>query len=380
LSYAVTGSVTNPANAADFAGNALPSGVVTFAAGETTKTLSIGVAGDATVEPDNGFIVTLANPSAGLTLGAATANGTILNDDLRPHDDAYVILQGKSLTALAAVGVLSNDETTPPVTATLQANATHGQLQLGADGAVTYTPTGSFAGIDTFSYHASSANGAAGDGEATVYIVPVQQAGTSTTLNLLALTAEQQIASTYAAFFGRAADSGGFGFWVGQFVQNLPTQGAAALFSNIASSFGISDEAKALYPFLVSPFTATDGQISAFLDSVYNNLFNRSSDAGGLGYWTDQIKQTLQAGQFVGSVLINIMSGAQDTVAGQDITTLMGKVAVSIAYVHEQQEHGTVWGAGDTAAATALLDAVTDAPQAILTGIRNAETLIANHA
>ena len=48
---------------------------------------------------------------------------------------------------------------------------------------------------------------------------------------------------------------------------------------------------------------------------------------------------------------------------------------------HEQQEHGTVWaGASDIAAATALLDAVTDAPQTILTGIRNAETLIENHA
>ena len=380
VSYAVTGSVTNPANAADFVGNVLPSGVVSFAAGETTKTLSINVLGDVTVEPDNGFIVTLANPSAGLTLGAASANGTILNDDLRPHDDAYVILQGKSLTAAAAVGVLSNDETTPPVTASLQSNVTHGQLQLAANGGVSYTPTGSFAGIDSFSYHASGANGAGGDGQATVYIVPVQQAGGSTTLNLLALTAEQQIASTYAAFFGRAADAGGHGFWVGQFVQNLPTQGAAALFSNIASSFGISEEAKALYPFLANPFNATDGQISAFLDSVYNNLFNRSSDAGGLAYWTGEIKATLQAGQFVGSVLINIMSGAQDTAAGKDITTLMGKVAVSLEYVHEQQAHNTVWaGASDVAAATALLDAVTDAPQAILTGIRNAETLIANH-
>jgi hypothetical protein len=313
-------------------------------------------------------------------LGTAAATGIIQDDDSIPthaYDDAYVVLQGQVLHVTAPSGVLANDSGGAPVSATLLTGTGHGTVSLASNGGFDFTAAAGFTGVDSFTYRASASAGT-DDSQATVYIVPVQ-GGASPTLNLLALTAEQQIASTYAAFFGRAADSGGFGFWVGQFVQNLPTQGAAALFANIASSFGISAEAKALYPFLVDPFTATDGQISAFLDSVYDNLFNRSSDAGGLGYWTDQIKQTLAAGQFVGSVLVNIMSGAQDTAAGKDITTLMGKVAVSIAYVHEQQEHGTVWGAGDTAAATELLDAVTDAPQAILTGIRNAETLIANH-
>ncbi|MFO1086032.1 MAG: VWD domain-containing protein [Reyranellaceae bacterium] len=380
VAYAVTGSVTNPANAADFAGNAMPSGILSFAIGEANKTLTINVAGDATVESDNGFIVALSNPSAGLALGSSTANGTILNDDLKPHDDAYVILQGKSLTAGAAIGVLSNDETTPPVTAALVSNVTHGQLQLAADGSVSYTPTGNFAGIDSFSYHAAGANGAGGDGQTLVYVVPVQ-VGATTTLNLLALNAEQQIASTYAAFFGRAGDALGFQFWVDQFNAGLATQGPALLFANIASSFGISAEAKSLYPFLNNPFGATDGQISTFLDSVYNNLFNRPSDSLGLAYWTGQIKQTLQAGKFVGSVLIDIMSGAQDSAAGNDITTLMAKVAVGLAYVHEQQEHNTIWaGPSDVAAATALLDVVTDTASTILTGIKNAETLIANHA
>ncbi|MGD9880672.1 MAG: VWD domain-containing protein [Reyranella sp.] len=379
VSWSIVGSGPDGADPADFGPGALDGGTVTFAAGETSKTVSIAVVGDVEVEADEPFTISLKDPSAGLAIQAGSADGTILNDDLNPHDDAYVILQGGSLTAAASVGVLSNDETTPPVTATLQANAAHGQLQLAADGGVTYTPTGNFAGIDSFGYLAAGANGAAGDGQVLVYVVPVQ-VGVSTTLNLLALNAEQQIASTYAAFFGRAADAGGFEFWVDQFIQNLPTQGAASLFANIASSFGISDEARALYPFLADPFRASDSEISAFIDSVYNNLFNRSSDAAGLAYWTGQIQQTLAAGQFVGSVLINIMSGAQDTAVGKDITTLMGKVVVGLAYVHEQQEHGTVWaGASDVAAATALLDAVTDAPQAILTGVRNAETLIADH-
>ena len=155
----------------------------------------------------------------------------------------------------------------------------------------------------------------------------------------------------------------------------------AKLFANIASSFGISGEAKALYPFLVNPFGASDGQISTFLGTVYDNLFNRPTDTAGLAYWTGQVKATLAAGQFVGSVLINIMSGAQDTAAGKDITTLMGKVAVSLAYVHAQQDHHTVLaGASDVAAATGLLHDVTSDPQTVLVGIRNAELIIAEHA
>ncbi len=377
VTWSVVGEGANPANAMDFAGGILPGGIVTFEPGETTKTLTVNVAGDTAAEPTEKFALTLSNASTGLAIGTGTASATIQDDDspVATHDDAFIVLQGKSLAASASV--LSNDD--GATAATLLVGAAHGTVQLAADGSLAYAPAAGFAGIDSFTYHATNGN-SAGDGHALLYVVPVQ-VGAATTLNLLALTADQQIASTYAAFFGRAADAAGFEFWVGQFVQNLPTQGPAALFANIASSFGISGEAKALYPFLVSPFGASDSQISAFIDSVYNNLFNRSSDAGGLAYWTGQIKQTLAANQFVGSVLINIMSGAQDSAAGKDITTLMGKVAVSLEYVHEQQAHHTKWaGASGVAAATALLDAVAAEPQTVLTGIRNAELLIAGHA
>jgi len=66
--------------------------------------------------------------------------------------------------------------------------------------------------------------------------------------------------------------------------------------------------------------------------------------------------------------------------ATKDITTLMDKVAVSLAYVHQQELHGTVWsGASDNAAATTLLQGVTADPQSLLVGIKSAEDLIAHH-
>src|SRR5262249_49255643 len=79
VNYAVTGNGPNPANASDF-GGMLPSGMVTFAAGDISKTITINVSGDTIVESDEGFTVTLSNPSAPATITTSAANGTILND------------------------------------------------------------------------------------------------------------------------------------------------------------------------------------------------------------------------------------------------------------------------------------------------------------
>ncbi|MDO6603587.1 Calx-beta domain-containing protein, partial [Arenibacter palladensis] len=78
--YTVTGSGANPATAADF-GGAFPTGTATFAIGSSTATIIINVSGDTAVEPTETFTVTLSAPSAGYTIGTATATGTINNDD-----------------------------------------------------------------------------------------------------------------------------------------------------------------------------------------------------------------------------------------------------------------------------------------------------------
>lgn len=79
VDYAVTGSGANPANAADFGGS-LPSGTVNFAAGETSQTVTINISGDAVVENDETFTVTLSNPT-GTTIAVAAAEGIIQDDD-----------------------------------------------------------------------------------------------------------------------------------------------------------------------------------------------------------------------------------------------------------------------------------------------------------
>ena len=72
------------ANAADFVGGVLPSGTVSLAAGETSKTLTVAVQGDLQEEADESFSLTLSDPTGGASIGAGTASGEILNDDLEP--------------------------------------------------------------------------------------------------------------------------------------------------------------------------------------------------------------------------------------------------------------------------------------------------------
>lgn len=57
------------------------SGTVTFADGATQAEITVEVAGDQKIEGDETFTVELVNPQGGVTLAAASATGTILDDD-----------------------------------------------------------------------------------------------------------------------------------------------------------------------------------------------------------------------------------------------------------------------------------------------------------
>ncbi|HEV7609807.1 MAG TPA: Calx-beta domain-containing protein [Steroidobacteraceae bacterium] len=62
---------------------AAANGTLTFAAGQTTKTVAVSVNGDATVEPNETFVVNL-SAAAGATIADAQGQGTIVNDDIAP--------------------------------------------------------------------------------------------------------------------------------------------------------------------------------------------------------------------------------------------------------------------------------------------------------
>lgn len=81
VNWAVSGTTSAPATAADFAGGTLPTGSLTFLAGETARTLTVQVAADSDVELAEAFKVTLSAASGGARIVTGSASGTILNDD-----------------------------------------------------------------------------------------------------------------------------------------------------------------------------------------------------------------------------------------------------------------------------------------------------------
>ena len=62
---------------------AITAGTLTFAANETSKTITVSVTGDGSDEPDETILVTLSN-ALGATIGTATGTGTITDNDGEP--------------------------------------------------------------------------------------------------------------------------------------------------------------------------------------------------------------------------------------------------------------------------------------------------------
>lgn len=104
-SWTVAGTGINPAEASDFIDGTFPNGTVSFAAGETSQTILVNVAGDTTFEQDETFAVTLSAPSGAILDPASSiASGTIRNDDPEQTSATYQIsgtaVVGQTLTAI----------------------------------------------------------------------------------------------------------------------------------------------------------------------------------------------------------------------------------------------------------------------------------------
>jgi len=118
--------------------------------------------------------------------GALYATGTVsitvtpVNDAPVAVNDAYSVSQGATLTVSAA-GVLTNDTDVESnvLSAVFVSNPAHGTLSLSTNGGFTYTPTNTYAGLDSFTYRAS--DGLSNSSVATVSITVVPLADIAVT-------------------------------------------------------------------------------------------------------------------------------------------------------------------------------------------------------
>ncbi len=150
LSAAASGPVTvayQTANGTATAGSdyTAKSGTLTFAAGETSKTIDVLVTGDTQVESDETFSVRLTS-ATGATIATAQATGTIKNDDQPPPLPTIsignaTVTEGNSGTVNMTFTVTLSQAATSPVTvqyATADGTATAGSDYNAASGTLTF--------------------------------------------------------------------------------------------------------------------------------------------------------------------------------------------------------------------------------------------------
>ena len=173
------------------------SGTLTFAANETSQTVSVATTDDDDDEENETFTLTLSSP-AGATLGDATATGTIVDDDEAPTPTVSVAdgsaTEGSAVDFTVSLSVASSSQVTVAY-ATSGGTATSGTDFTAASGTLTFaanetSQTVSVATTDdsddeeneTFTLTLSSPAGATlGDATATGTIVDDDEAATPLT-------------------------------------------------------------------------------------------------------------------------------------------------------------------------------------------------------
>lgn len=174
LTLTPSGSATSPA---DYTAPA----TVTFAAGESARTVEITIADDQVDGPDKTLTLTAhVAPNANAAIGAGVYELTITDDDESPvaAGDTYTLEEDGALT-VAAPGVLGNDRDGDgdALAAALVSGPGHGTVTLGADGALIYTPAANYHGAESFSYRARDAGGnESGVAVVSITVSPVNDA------------------------------------------------------------------------------------------------------------------------------------------------------------------------------------------------------------
>ena len=168
------------------------SGTLTFAAGETGKTVTVAVTGDQVDEPNETLTVTLSNQTSGVSITDAAATGTITDDDATPTvslalSPASIGENGGVSTVTASLSGASSEEVIVTVSASPVNPAVSGDYTLSANtkltiaaGATASTETVTITGVDndvdtanktvTVSGASSGGNGVTNPGSKTLTI------------------------------------------------------------------------------------------------------------------------------------------------------------------------------------------------------------------
>ncbi len=218
-------------------------------------------------------------------------------------NDAYALLENKSLVVAASSGVLANDTDilNDALTTQLVSGPSHGTLVLNADGSFTYTPSLNYSGSDSFTYQALDGTVYSNTATAALSVTWVNQppVGTNNTLTIMQNTPYTFQASDFG--FTDPADAPPDNFLAVK-ISALPAAGAlwdGAQKVNAGDIISVGDINKGLFTFV--PDTNTYGQdYAAFAFQVQDD----GGTANG-GINLDQTPRTFTINVAVAPVVVS---------------------------------------------------------------------------
>lgn len=167
---------------------------------------------------------------------------------------------------------------------------------------------------------------------------------------------ENTVTQAYIAYYGRPADPGGLQYWA-----NRLTQEGGDLHS-IINAFGESQE-----------FNQRFGSLSnnELITNIYQQLFNRDPDAGGLSYYLEELESARKTLQ---TIALDVLYGA----IGDDADIIANKLRVS-QYFTSRVEVGSPDIGLDADAMAALLAEVSNDTSLLPTLYCRANTVISGN-
>lgn len=175
-----------------------------------------------------------------------------------------------------------------------------------------------------------------------------------------------EIIKLYVGYYNRAPDPLGLNFWVNAFDNGFSLD-------DMAVDFSTQDETLANYPFFENEDPSPE-DYGTFVDSVYQNLFNRNPDEIGKNFWVEK----LDSGEFsVGKAISLIIEGAT-TSPDQDVVA--NKVAVGFDFYNDLNPVAPLYEfqEPDIAEATAIQAGVTENPATIATAAARTDEYVEN--
>ncbi len=238
-------------------------------AGVTHGTLNFSNNGSFTYTPGLNYTgadsFTYRASDGNVSSGVATVTIIVnpVNDAPVTSNEAYATSEDTALT-ISAPGVLANDFDTDGdvISAVLVTNPAHGVLNLGANGAFTYTPSLNYTGADSFTYRATDGLLTSSVATVTLTITPVNDAPVAQDDNY---ATDEDVAMVIATPGVLANDSDADGNTIWTLLISSPTHGTLNLNPNGAFTYTPSLNYTGSDTFT---YAATDGSITSAVATV----------------------------------------------------------------------------------------------------------------